>query len=142
MTDNEIIKALECQANNGECVHQRYEPACGLWCACKSIWCSDMSGRSKKQECSEFTPVRSAMMAQATLDLINRLQAENKALIAGQETLQKYIVTAKVEAIKEFAERLKKNDGRRGVPIGTINLILKEMVGDTMSTRRKEDEGK
>ena len=37
----------------------------------------------------------------------------------------------KAEAIKEFAERLKKNEGRRGVPIATIDNIVKEMVGDT-----------
>ena len=37
---------------------------------------------------------------------------------------------AKAEAYKEFAERLKRNEGRRGVPIGTIDNLLKELVGD------------
>ena len=32
MTDNEIVKALECEATEKACVHEVYEPACGIWC--------------------------------------------------------------------------------------------------------------
>lgn len=33
------------------------------------------------------------------------------------------------DGVKEFADRLKKNEGRRGVPVGTIDNLLAEMVG-------------
>ena len=39
-------------------------------------------------------------------------------------------VMIRAEAIKEFAERLKKYEGRRGVPVATIDNLVKEMVGD------------
>ena len=95
-----------------------------------------------------------------TDNLINRQQAEIEwltdtlnATIAGQETLQRYIITAKAEAIKEFAEkavekvekarqkyqRLCKEQGEEmeehmhihfNGTIGIINNLLKETVGD------------
>ena len=66
MTDNEIIKALECCANNpNECVC--YENKCPLF----------------GQKCID-------VLSKNALDLINRQKAEIEALIAGQETLQKY----------------------------------------------------
>jgi len=112
MTDNEIIKALECCSNRYDCYSCEYYNQ-----YCKG----DMNVTLKD-----------------ALDLINRQKAEIEALIAGQETLQKYIVTAKAEAIKEFAERLKKNfdtytDEEESNALYMINLIndlVKEMVGD------------
>ena len=118
MTDNEIIKALEC-CSKEECLKQD----CPIF---NTKYCEEPS-----------------LFFREILDLINRLQAEKEALINGQETLQKYIAdlrrelevlslkvfgqknalfgqqvyaaklqkeltTAKSEAIKEFAERLKK----------------------------------
>lgn len=44
--------------------------------------------------------------------------------------LLRIIERQRVEAVKEFAERLKRNEGRRGVPIATIDNIAKEMVGE------------
>lgn len=68
-------------------------------------------------------------------DLINRLKAENEALISAQETLQKHIEKqiekAKAEAIKEFAERLKKySELYSYVTPRDIDNLVKEMVGD------------
>ena len=74
MTDNEIIKALECSPLN------------------------DIGGCRKID----------------ALDLINRLQAENERLTVnmnayglGMKRLSEQIDTAKTEAIKKFAEKLK-----------------------------------
>ena len=74
MTDAEIIKALECCQQNTVCVE------CPMW--------------KKGQNCIE-------KMCGYALDLINRLQSQKEALIAGQETLQK----ALAEKIAEI-ERL------------------------------------
>lgn len=66
MTDNDIIKALECcnKSDNGkgcfECPYRQYCPDCL---------------RRRNED---------------TIDLINRQKDEIEALIAGQETLQKY----------------------------------------------------
>ncbi len=73
MTDNEIIKALEC-CGNDECSQ-----------------CPLQDG-----VCSEKDVIKHA------LDLITLQKAEREALIAGQETLQKYIAEQKAEI-----ERLK-----------------------------------
>ena len=70
------------------------------------------------------------------LELTIRQQEEIEALVAGQETLQKYIAKAKAEAVKEFAERLKaiasqgfwEADGYVGAE--QIDDLIKEMVGD------------
>ena len=93
------------------------------------------------------------------LGVINRLQADKEALIAGQETLQKALAEKNAEierlqkllddkcdrciakerdgAIKEFAERLKKKLPRFGVSLyseqtvfNDIDNLVKEMVGD------------
>ena len=75
MTDTEIIKALECCQQNTVCVE------CPMW--------------KKGQNCIE-------KMCGYALDLINRLQADKEALIAGQETLQKALAekAAEVERLK------------------------------------------
>ena len=133
MTDNEIIKALEC------CTQQ--------------AGCSGCPFVISNEICSEA-------LLQNTLDLINRLQDEKQALINGQETLQNTIVEQKAEierlkhrktelqirnqelqhekseAIKEFAERLKhfiipqKADGytREIVLKRDIDNLVKEMT--------------
>ncbi len=163
MTDNEIIKALECCASS-----------------CSSEACKNCPF-DEKGVCTETENA----LAIYALDLINRRKAEKEALINGQETLQKYIAeqnseisilkdsninlrelyyterekvrkakqkvmdackmrkTARAEAIKEFAERLKKNAiavdvlfgfGREhyteAVTVIAIDSIVKEMVGE------------
>ena len=102
MTDNEIIKALEC-CSNADCVN------CPKW---SEEWYSGM--------CSDFLPM--------VLDLINRQRAEIERLQDEIEeknntitflkdqavgwsidfcNLKKKVETTKAEAIKEFVERLK-----------------------------------
>ena len=140
MTDNEIIKALECCAEIGEN-------------DCQSCpYFNDVSCR-----CRNYENLKDA------LDLINRQKAEIERLqndlstwkdIAHRET--SYVSIAKAEAVKEFAERLNKEAENVGIDTegdflysdsdntafeiyNTVaewcnevaNTILKEMVGDT-----------
>lgn len=103
MTDNEIIKALECCSKEPmlNCRNCPYEVSCNM-------------GRSDMQK--------------DTLALINRQKAEIDALIEGQETLQKYIATVKAEAIKEFAGKLKAIQGLYGeVWVSDVDRVRKEM---------------
>lgn len=124
LTDSEIIKAL------GDCLHR----SCNV-----CIRRPEEYGATERQ-CSR------GLMKDA-LSLINRLQAENERLkdtlnatIAGQETLQRYITTAKAEAVKEFAERLKEKY-KPYVILGSevaeieIDNLLKEMLGENNETK-------
>ena len=81
MTDNEIIKALSNMTYGGHyCSKCKYDNGKG----------DDRCG------------LKGCKIARYALDLITRQQAEKEALIAGQETLQKYIAQQKIEI-----ERLK-----------------------------------
>lgn len=90
MTDNEIIKALEC-CINADCVN------CPKW---SEEWYSGM--------CSDFLPM--------ILDLINRQKAEIERLTTlaelgniranGYRAMRDKAKNAKAEAIKEFAEEI------------------------------------
>ena len=121
MTDNEIIKALEC---------------------CK---CDDCDN------CPNDFGNCYANLAGYALDLINRQKAEIERLVGVIDKtdaayFQKVdeVKRAKAEAVKEFAERLKDRksvfyvdspygdyfDGISAVSIGEINALIKEMVGD------------
>jgi predicted nuclease with TOPRIM domain len=134
MTDKEIIKALEC--------HKDTDIATCNVCPYDGV---SMCGYK---------------LCNDALDLINRQQAEKEALIAGQETMSKYIEEQqaeierlqtennqfddigkmyseiKSEAIKEFTERLKKakqysiERHENIVPVAVIDWLVKEMVGD------------
>ena len=90
MTDNEIIKALEC------CTQQAGCNGCPLL---NSIQMKYRGGYACAEE-----------MRKCALDLINRLQAENERLnekvdfVGDLKNIRKQI---KAEAYKEFAERLK-----------------------------------
>lgn len=81
MEDKEIIKALECCAS--ECFN-----------ACDN--CPFYKQCENDEQLSKFA-----------LDLINRQQAEKEALIAGQETMSKYIEDqqAEIERLKAHEEK-------------------------------------
>ena len=115
MTDNEIIKDLECLINN---------------------W-------------SEFSSYRACIMVYNALDLINRQKAEIEMLKQSQvihvdisEQFKKEceyeIKAAKGEAIKEFAERLKRGCGKfktKEISMlvfteSSFDYMTKEMVGE------------
>lgn len=130
MTDNDIIKALEC-------------------CGCDNYQCDNCPYAYKT--CTVYKD---------SLDLINRQKAEierlrsmNRAKLATIHDLQIELKIAKSEAIKEFAERLKDHSRKmqssdfsgdfwdeavdfsgdtwdEAVLVEDIDELVKEMVGD------------
>ena len=133
MTDKEIIKALECcVANDNKC------PNC-------PIFESEICGKP-------------SLFYKEVLDLINRQQVEikrlNELLVDTEKSFNKMTElynktfkryqTAKADAIKEFADRLKALDrldvdvsygyGREhyteAIAVNLIDNLIKEMVGE------------
>ena len=123
MTDNEIIKALEC---------------CSTQDGCKScIFYEDCVSPIEKAE----------LIMKNALDLINRLKAENERLEKVRKdeveklmsAIDRTIAEAKAEAYKEFAERLKEKTytysditGYQStvVDVNEIDGVYEEMVGE------------
>ncbi len=105
MTDNEIIKALEC------CIKDQHEGCCKL-----GSW-------SEQWNCM-------ADLMKDALDLINRQRSEIEALIAGQETLQKYIAEQKAEI-----ERLTK---RRKEEVEKLMSATDKVITEAKAEARKE----
>ena len=107
MTDNEIIKALESYKNDIGCMH------CGV------------------KDNYLLTTIKNA------LDLINRQQKDIDDLCkvlgrAYQENcfLEASRKSVRTEAVKEFAERLKKPNRWREEDIYYIDTLVEEMVGE------------
>ena len=131
MTDNEIIKAMQCvmgkEMNCSECTYQRILP---------------------------FPSCRN-MCAKNALDLINRQKEENERLKKNIDGLNifttNHMKVIRVQAIKEFAERLKsrlanlsvqtKTHGRKTTPnyVDDIaNQILHDVVPQEIDNLVKE----
>jgi hypothetical protein len=116
LNDNEIKKALECCKYHRECCFCNYVEECG----------------NKRN------------LTISTLDLINRLEAENEDIKFLYENLKeehleiiKAIKHTKAEAYKEFAERVKEkavphyfDNCNYAVEIEQIDNLLKELVGE------------
>ena len=103
LTDNEIVKALEQRIKDLPCIHEKYEPACGMWCEHLHMWCIDFNNKSLKEKCSEYKPCCSMSLEKQALDLINRLQAENERLkepTSASESLQKENEEYKTEIMR------------------------------------------
>ena len=111
MTDNEIKKALECCVgdNDGKNCFD-----CPLWeiddCQEQLLLDAlDIINRpqakviKEQNKNSKLRNERNRLQAE-----VERLKDTLNATIAGQETFQRYIATAKAEAVKEFAERVEK----------------------------------
>ena len=117
MTDNEIIKALGC------C------PKAEMTVDCKALGCPvyQKKGCGYVLNCDLDSTTDAIIegLSKDALDLINRQKAEIEALIAGQETLQRYISTAKAEAVKEFAERLCKDRVSNDPVVIAVKVELK-----------------
>ena len=128
MTDNDIKKALEC-----------------------------LSGTAKDWDCDKCpfdSAICTSFVAENTLDLINRLEAENSNLTSDLTSLKKDLTSLQTEKdnliktysecqvanLKEYANRLKKQAEvytdfdedvfRLAVGISKIDSTLKEMVGE------------
>ena len=117
MTDNEIIKALECCA--------KFEDICLTSCPMNNIY-------NNPAKCL-FT------LSNNALNLINRQKAEIERLEKGlmqckleKEMLYHVGMEIKTVSIKEFAERLKKerliDRGYEILSEGTIDNLVKEMT--------------
>lgn len=114
MTDNEIIKALDCCANCESCDFETTN--------CPLV---------EEMECR-------SLLAQKALDLITRQQAENDTLknVIKNSFLEKAgcnidpLAEIKSEAYKEFADRLKEtfpNNSHWIKPREKVDNLLKEM---------------
>lgn len=113
MTDNEIVKALECCANELGCKNCPENPHKGNY-----GFCTDP-------------------LIKGAFNLINRQKAEIERLKGWQDLLkaEKHSLI-KAEAIKEFAERLKKYSTYSSdlsmlvIHYWRIDDLVKEMVGE------------
>lgn len=118
MTNKEIIKALEC--------------LCGFALHCRKC---PYSPRYQFPLCQQ-------RVAKDTLDLITRqqeeierLKVENQSLRTAANSYKMHYENAKSEAVKEFAEKLKRvwSDNRYDSPDIEFDYfidLVKEMVGD------------
>ncbi len=130
LTDAEIIKALEhCSQHKCNCECPKYYDT------------TDMD-------------ICITRLIRSSFDLINRLQTDKEALIAGQETLQKALAESEAnfkeaakrfykEGVTDFAERLKNvytSDKRYDRPYAHTSLTMlfyniekvsKDLAGDT-----------
>ena len=116
MTDNEIIKALEC-CGDADCDNCPY------------------SGDDLLRPCNDN-------LVKDTINLINRQKDEiretRRDLLNEIYALEHQLETAKSEAIKEFAERLKEKQQTfighdytcKFIYLCDIDNLVKEMVGD------------
>ena len=134
MTDNEIIKALECCVNNQYCwlciLKDREDD-------CHDILKSalDLINR-QKAEIARLRAVQGSIDNFAR-DLCKERLLKGKA-IADFEDLQEYIRKEKSKAIREFAKRLKKKTYpfpcaigvENAVTIRAINDLVEEMAGE------------
>ena len=115
MTDNEIIKALEC------CNRPANQTSC-----------DDCPYQFSTKKCSN-------LLIKDAIDLINRQQAEIEELKTQRRVLaflykeeRKRRKTDKAEAIKEFVERLKGHSNGEFIftTVKLVENLVKEMVGD------------
>ena len=144
MTDNDIIKALKCCSNscdNGfakcdEC--PRFEEASG--CTLKTMKDAlDLINR-QKVEIKRLQEVKEQLESDVVNANMNCDHFENLAEQLGKDVdiklnyifeLEEKLTNAKAEAIKEFAERLKKIAIEKGsVPIVFVDIdnLVKEMT--------------
>lgn len=113
ITDYEIIKALKCCSK----IHCR---GCVFW-------------EMRSAQCI-------SELLSNTLDLINRQKAAIKRYKCVIKLLESDVATAKSEAIKEFAERLKKERIKPEFPWDSF-FVTEEAI-DNLVKEMTEDEGK
>ena len=116
MTDNEIIKALECCGKN--------PPIC--------IECS-YKGKCNRKDCYDYLKGDALTLIHRQQAEIERLGEKNKRLFAENVSITHSSKEIKAEAIKEFAERLKGRFDQYDVELfchSVIDNLVEEMVGD------------
>ena len=146
MKDKEIIKALECcnrpanQTSCDDCPYQFIDEKCSSKLINDAL---DLINRQKAEieSLSIALEVTRDNLGDTREELnkaemeIERLKSMNQSKLDMIHDLRTELETAKSEAIKEFAERLKKvfekpfNCNSKYV-VSVINAIVKEMVGE------------
>ena len=115
MTDNEIIKALECLCGN-------------------EIPCRDCAYKSDAFACRRMTAIDAIGLINRQRSEIEGLKIENQSLRSAAVSYSIHYNTARAEAIKEFAERLKetkfKHDNDYIIYAKNIDVLVKEMAGN------------
>lgn len=115
MTDDEIIKSLECCTSSGNC---------------------DICPQHSTDCVTDLIKLVDDLITCQQEDIEN-LKIENQSLRAAANSYKLHYNEARAEAVKEFAERLKdyaeecKRNGYDGIGSQDIDDISKEMVGDT-----------
>ena len=125
MTDNEIIKSMQCvignDANCSECTYQKVLPfpSCRMMCAKNAL---DLINRQKaeierlKKNYEELIYKTECLLCHATGNKFSKYTYTTQEMISFvddyiqdccDEVIEETKATAKSEAIKEFAERLK-----------------------------------
>ena len=106
MTDNEIIKALECCVNNGRCKECPINPHYGNYGYCTKLALTHALELINRQKAEiERLKKDRGEIDKFARDICNERMLSGKA-ITDFEDLQKYIKKKKSEAIKEFAMKL------------------------------------
>ena len=116
MSDNEIIKALECCANEG------FQD------------CENCPLNIPHQPCSKVK------LPRISLDLINRQKAESERLEAQHREMCIGIKVLKKKAIQEFAERLKEKL-RRNARVSPFAHNLNDVIIDNLVKEMTEKGG-
>lgn len=134
MTDNNIIKALECEAvpSEANCIHSEYIEAVGIYCHKKK------QNAENCHDCEKHRMAYYGKRAKATLDLINRQKAEIERLKAENNQfadIGKMHSEIKAEAIKKLAEDFEKEFFVGGVTYSItkeeFDEFIKRKVDDT-----------
>lgn len=110
LTDNEIIKALECCISDDKGIHEA---------------CRNCPLQGKNVDCPEY-------IRASALDLINRQKAEIERYKGVIKLLENDVKTAKDEAIKDCIRRLKQIERQKGeygyVTLADLDKVKKEMT--------------
>lgn len=138
MTDAEIIKALECCAGDDGCdVCPMYKPS--------SECITELQGKAldlinrQKAEIDELTEKLECLLCHATGSKLSKSTYSLRTMeSAVNDEVQECCEEARAEAIKEFAERLKKKmvdmcyaeDAYIPYPFTFVDNLTKEMVGE------------
>ena len=143
MTDNEIIKALEICANNGDCKECAINPHKGNYGYCTSLAIKtalDLINR-QKAEIERFT-IDLKILQHATTKYPHCVLGSNFAVFT--ESLEEYdklIASISTEAVKEFAERLKEYVESYDVTTGYKIIIVNAVEEETIDNLVKETVG-
>ena len=115
MNDNDIIKALECCVNNDRCEECPINPNYGNYGYCTNLALTHALDLIRQQKAE-----------------IDRLETELQAMRSAANSLKMHYQTARADAIKAFADRLKQTrvdlDGIEMVAVGNIDAIAEQMT--------------